>query len=80
MADFVAKVFSGRSAEIHRAADVSYVSRHERPHRFASKRPLVFLLTALSITAAKLSKNRYLRDFWRRWIFDFCNKIGIFQT
>jgi hypothetical protein len=28
------------------------------------------------VPTAELSKNQYLRDFWRRTIFDFFNSIG----
>jgi hypothetical protein len=45
-----------------RAADASCASRREGPDHFAAKRPPAVLLAALSITAAKLSKNRHLRN------------------
>src|SRR5439155_4378962 len=49
--------------------------RYEGPHRLTQKRPRSFVLALRSIAVVESAKNRHLRDFRRRSIFDFCNAI-----
>jgi hypothetical protein len=45
------------------------------PHRFTQKRPRTFVSGLQILAAVETSKNRLLRDFRSRSIFDFCNTI-----
>jgi hypothetical protein len=45
------------------------------PHRLTQKRPRSFVCALRSIAVVESAKNRLLRDFRRRSIFDFCNTI-----
>src|SRR5258705_9280174 len=73
--DIVAKVFLGWRTKILRAADAFSARRREGPYRFSEKRPPSFVVAPRSVAGAKLAKNQSLRDFRRRSIFDFCNKV-----
>ena len=50
-------------------------SRREGSHRFAEKRPRIFVLALRHFAAIQPSENQLSRDFRRRSIFDFYNKI-----
>jgi len=73
--DFVAKVFLECRPEFSRAAHAFRARRYVGLHRFAQKPPRSFASALRSIAMAESPKNRLLRDFRRRSIFDFCNNI-----
>src|SRR5258705_12104705 len=75
MADIVAKDFLAWRTKLSRGGDAFRVRRYEGPHRFTQKRPRSFVSALRSIALAESAKNQLLRDFQRRSIFDFCNKI-----
>jgi hypothetical protein len=50
--------------------------RSDEGHRLSEKRPRTLVSALLSIAAAKWSKNRHLRDYWRHSVFDFFDSIG----
>ena len=77
---FCCKSIFGGWTEILRAADASRASRCEGPYRFTQKRPRTFVSAPRTFAAIEIPKNRSSRDFWRRTIFDFCNKIGTKRT
>ena len=80
VADFVAKVFLGCRTKILRAADAFCAWRCEGPYRFIQKRSRPSVVALKSERAAEKSRDQLSRDFWGCSIFDFCNKIGTFQT
>lgn len=56
------------------AAGGNSTSRCERPCRFTPKRQRTIISAPRSLGATAMSLDRFSRDFWRRRIFDFCNK------
>jgi hypothetical protein len=79
-ADIVAKVFLGWRPKFFRTADAFCARGYEGPHRFVQKRARSFVTALRSIAVVESVRNQRLRDFRRRSIFDFCNKICQFQT
>jgi len=43
--------------------------------RFTQKRPRTFVAALQNLAAARMSKNRFSREFRGSSIFDFCNTI-----
>jgi hypothetical protein len=72
--------FTAFDAKFSKAPDAFRAQRREGPHRVSEKRPRTFVSALQSIGASEYSKNRHLRDFWRRSIFDFFDSIDPLQT
>ena len=74
------KSFLADERNFFRTADAFRSRRREGPHRFAQKRPRIFVSALQSLAAVETSKNRLPRDFRSRSISDFCNSIVTKRT